>query len=287
MAWYLTKPLVNFRTQLDEICPNRDKTSDGSIGDFAHSQGSSDHNPDDTGHGNAGWDGDADNVQDVRAIDVDRDLNTPGLSMERLHAHLLKYCRNGTFWFVRYIIFDGYIYHKNYDNYIRRTYTGSNPHNHHMHISSEWSEAADDANANWRFDELLEEDVSFEQADKDWITNQLGILKNEMCNQVPWASGGGTHAPVGDGVLNSSWPLTPGAQRTSNWSNLQKIYTTLVEVKESLALVNTKLDNMGTLPGADIAYIKSAVDQIIADPAVEGFSHPIVAAVEFAENNEP
>jgi hypothetical protein len=54
--------------EFDKIAPSRDHASDGSIGDTAHQQEVSDHNPDETGsvpiH-------DADHLNEVHAIDVD------------------------------------------------------------------------------------------------------------------------------------------------------------------------------------------------------------------------
>ena len=49
------------REQIDDAFPDRDRTSDGWVGDTRHASRPSDHNPDVNG-----W---------VRAIDVDRDLS--------------------------------------------------------------------------------------------------------------------------------------------------------------------------------------------------------------------
>jgi len=56
----LSKAAIQLREQIDDSFPDRDRTSDGWIGDNRHSNRVSDHNPD-----VEGW---------VRAIDVDRDL---------------------------------------------------------------------------------------------------------------------------------------------------------------------------------------------------------------------
>ena len=57
----LSKSAVQLREQIDDAFPDRDRTSDGWIGDTRHAARKSDHNPDEQG-----W---------VRAIDVDRDLS--------------------------------------------------------------------------------------------------------------------------------------------------------------------------------------------------------------------
>ncbi len=56
----LSKSAIQLREQIDDAFPDRDRTSDGWIGDTRHAARKSDHNPD-----VQGW---------VRAIDVDRDL---------------------------------------------------------------------------------------------------------------------------------------------------------------------------------------------------------------------
>lgn len=65
MNWYLNRSLTNFRSEVTARWPKRDKTSDGTIGDYDHSKTSSDHNPDPDGSVDA-WDMDVDGV-DVKA----------------------------------------------------------------------------------------------------------------------------------------------------------------------------------------------------------------------------
>ena len=45
-SWILVPCLVSLRSEFNKLAPGRDKASDGSIGDTAHQQESSDHNPD-------------------------------------------------------------------------------------------------------------------------------------------------------------------------------------------------------------------------------------------------
>lgn len=102
--------------------------------------------------------------------------------------------------------------------------------------------------------------------------------------------------PVLDATdVNAVWAkdVDPGATTYSAsgvlWVLYQRFPTNMVArldaIDTALATINTKLDNMNTLPAADIAYIKSAVDTITADPAVSGTGHPIVAAVNYAETH--
>lgn len=67
-SWILVPCLVSLRDEFNRLAPGRDKGADGSIGDLAHQQESSDHNPDETGRTPFE---DADNVDEVHAIDID------------------------------------------------------------------------------------------------------------------------------------------------------------------------------------------------------------------------
>ncbi|RSM41509.1 hypothetical protein DMB66_55895 [Actinoplanes sp. ATCC 53533] len=71
---------MTLRSEFNALAPRRDKSSDGSIGDTAHSQSSSDHNPDETGNTPSE---DADSINEVHAIDVDKDLRRSGWTMQK------------------------------------------------------------------------------------------------------------------------------------------------------------------------------------------------------------
>lgn len=138
----------NLERQLDEAFPDRRKP-DGWIGNKAHQGHVSDHNPDDTPGSKPGWDGDPDNIPDVRALDISTDLG-PGVTMIELVKHLTALPKLGTV--VRYLIFDGLIYHVN-QGFKPHTFDGD-PHRDHLHVTFAWTEAADD---NTTFDYRLEE----------------------------------------------------------------------------------------------------------------------------------
>ena len=118
----LSKSAIQLREQIDDAFPDRDRTSDGWIGDIRHAARKSDHNPDEQG-----W---------VRAIDIDRDLNGKGRKpdlMPDLVDQIRLAAKSGDKR-VSYIIFDGKIASSR-AAWRWRTYNGINQHTHHAHIS--------------------------------------------------------------------------------------------------------------------------------------------------------
>jgi hypothetical protein len=118
----LSKCAIQLREQIDDTFGDRDRTSDGWIGDTRHSARESDHNPD-----ASGW---------VRAIDVDRDLSgqaKPDL-MPDLADQIRLFAKSDKAKRISYIIFDGKIASPKLA-WKWRKYTGINKHVKHCHIS--------------------------------------------------------------------------------------------------------------------------------------------------------
>ena len=116
----LCKAGQRLREQFDNTYPDRDRTSDGWIGDTRHSARLSDHNPDEQGI--------------VRAIDIDRDLS--GKAKPDLMPNLADQIRHAAKSDKRiaYIIFAGKIASPRM-GWRWRKYSGINPHTKHCHIS--------------------------------------------------------------------------------------------------------------------------------------------------------
>ena len=116
----LCKAGVQLREQIDDCFPDRDRKSDGWIGDARHSLRVSDHNPDDKGI--------------VRAIDVDKDLNkNPNVAFD-LFDQLRNYAELDRKKRISYLIFNGKICSaKSRWKFV--DYKGINPHQHHIHCS--------------------------------------------------------------------------------------------------------------------------------------------------------
>lgn len=132
----LTPALTRLRSGFSEAHPRRSTASDGWIGDLAHQGGTSGHNPDDT-PGVSAERSDADNIPEVRAIDVDVDL-IPGdraasrLAMLRDIRRIIATPRDRRR--LIYIIFDGLIWSAS-RGWEPATYTGENKHREHAHFS--------------------------------------------------------------------------------------------------------------------------------------------------------
>lgn len=136
----LTRGLTSWRGEIDTVFPNRDKSSDGWIGDQAHQSGISGHNPDLTGRAEYK---DGDSKNEVRAVDLDADLKNPKFSMEQLVQWVITLARAGAYVPFRYIIYKGRIWARS-DGWKTRTYNGKNKHNGHAHFSGDYTQKADE-----------------------------------------------------------------------------------------------------------------------------------------------
>jgi hypothetical protein len=177
--WILIPCLKAFFAEVDKIAPSRDRASDGSVGDTAHQEESSDHNPDETGNVPIH---DADHVNEVHAIDVDNTLNRSDLTMEMVVQFLLARCRSGAERRLRYMIYNRRIWSAS-SGWVQKTYTGASPHTEHAHFSASYETALEASTASWGLveefgdDEMLplnkgdqSEDVKLAQ----YLLNDLG-----------------------------------------------------------------------------------------------------------------
>lgn len=115
MTWKLAQSLDRLRAQLNALAPKRSKISDGTVGDTSHRARKSDHNPNDRDY--------------VNALDITHDPRN-GMDSYAL-ARALVASRDPR---LSYVISAGMIASREKD-WIWRFYTGTNPHDHHVHIS--------------------------------------------------------------------------------------------------------------------------------------------------------
>ncbi|CAO4146994.1 hypothetical protein LPLAFNJD_LOCUS2337 [Methylorubrum aminovorans] len=136
--WRVAKCLLTLRAQINHIAPSRNKKSDGTIGDPSHQSRASDHNP---------WVRDGVNGV-VTAMDV---THSPDQGCDG--SALAAAIRDAKDPRVKYIIWNRRIANASpvggAPAWGWRTYTGSNPHNHHIHISVKPEKASYDSEAAW------------------------------------------------------------------------------------------------------------------------------------------
>jgi len=118
--WRLAASLKKLFDQVNALYPDRDRASDGAIGDAAHAASVSDHNPDKFGI--------------VNAIDITHDPKS-GCDAGELAEAL----RKGMDSRIKYVIFAGRMFSSypahGSPAWVWRPYTGKNQHNKHVHVS--------------------------------------------------------------------------------------------------------------------------------------------------------
>lgn len=242
MAWVLTKQLQAFRDQMNAAFPDRDRTSDGTIGDAAHAASSSGHNPDLTA--NAEYE-DGDAKDEVRAIDVDADTGDPDVSMEDIVQHLLKMARAGKLWMIRYMIFDRRIWSA-VDGWAQREYGGPNPHTAHLHLSGAYTQSADeDVDADYHLEDLVA--LSSDDAIKVWNTDTAVPMPS-------WRSDKATNQTI----MGASAMVI--AMNEAHAANVAA--TALKAQLAALATAVAAIGATGTLTGEQLADLAAAVDQV-------------------------
>lgn len=160
VVFHVAASLQQLLAEVNQRWPNRDKESDGALGDAAHASRESDHNPD--------YDVPPPRYGVVRARDIDRD----GIDVEQLLEQLRRECVRPNPR-VAYVIYDRQIMRSYYKRIGDRTYRpgewapydGPNPHTGHVHVSVNHTAAAEDDVTPWFITEP-EEDMTPQQADR-------------------------------------------------------------------------------------------------------------------------
>lgn len=150
MAWRIANSLLKLRDQVNLAVPNRNKNSDGAIGDAAHAARTSDHNP---------WVKDG-TMGVVTAIDITHDPKH-GVDTYKLAEHL-RQTKDSR---IKYVISNKRIFSFEVSPWQWRRYTGSNPHDEHIHISVRPVKSLYDWEMAWNLGELIP------KADAEQITD--------------------------------------------------------------------------------------------------------------------
>lgn len=164
MTWRVARSLDTLLAEINAAAPNRSKISDGSIGDTSHSSRYSDHNPNPAGV--------------VRARDFTHDPENGCDGHEIADAvRLLGINGHPALGPGAYVIWQGEIASATY-GWVWRIYTGTNPHNHHIHVSVQTAAPGYDSTAAWL---TLEEDMP---KYTDWDKSDREALAADVARAV-------------------------------------------------------------------------------------------------------
>lgn len=180
-AWIVIPCLKQLDRELWQLAPNRDMGASGTVGDLAHQERTSDHNPDETG---AVPVRDADKVNEVHALDADVDLRQPGLTMEMIVQHVLARCRSGAEKRLTYIIYNRRIWSAS-SGWAQKAYGGSDPHVNHAHFSASYNTQLEASTASWHLEDIP---VALTEADKKWIADLVATQVGKAITSIPTAA---------------------------------------------------------------------------------------------------
>lgn len=156
MTYRVAKALDVLRAELDTAAPDRSIASDGSIGDAAHATRDSDHNP---------WVIDGDGIGVVRARDFTHDP-AHGCDAGKLAEAIRQLGIRGhpALGPGSYVIWDRRIASDTPDGtpWNWEPYGGTNPHDHHCHVSVSLAESGYDSTKSWG---VIEKKDGFDMAD--------------------------------------------------------------------------------------------------------------------------
>lgn len=250
--WILVPCLVQLRSEFNAIGPKRDRASDGSIGDAAHEDSQSDHNRDETGNVPIR---DADKIQEVHAIDVDKDGPwLDGITMEKAVQFILARCRSGAEKRLRYIIFNRRIWSAS-NGWRQKAYTGANPHDKHAHFSASYTTALEASKASWRLSDLLRKEAP---AMTNPTPAQIAAHDVDPSGASQSWGGAAFTTLVRTGYLANTWaPAVSG-----ELNNLEALVNNLQ------ARIEDESDDMDAL-GASLVVIGALVGQVTNEPGVD------------------
>ncbi|MEV6595610.1 hypothetical protein AB0M36_01975 [Actinoplanes sp. NPDC051346] len=282
VGWILVPCLVSLRAEFDRLAPKRGKASDGALGDQSHAANSSDHNPDETGRTPSE---DSDRVNEVHAIDVDKDLRKPGWTMDRCVEVIVARHREGRDDRLQNVIYRRRVWSRSW-GWTARAYTGANAHTDHAHFSARYTAVQERDTSPWG---LLEEDdvtkSEFMAWMTEWARSAAGreALARALLTYDPGKDASGTVHP--GGIIN------PGADAAANptvgaaWALNRAIVASIVShqirdrVDQVRAAVDALLEAGTTAPAGTTPTVGT---QVNARSALDAIGAGEVTAEEAA-----
>jgi hypothetical protein len=205
MSWYVARSLDQLLAEINSSAPARSKASDGSIGDTSHSSRDSDHNP-------------CDCHDAVCARDYTHDP-AHGFDSYTFANWLRERCATGAENRVSYIISNGRIASQTY-GFVWKPYDGSNPHDHHVHVSVEHPVGVFDDTSSWGWSATTGGDLDMATPEDVWDVPmgksgvdmgvaQQRIYDSVMSGQAVW------NRPLGQ----EGFDMEVALQRIYTWCN--------------------------------------------------------------------
>lgn len=223
--WALTKGLQNLRSQVNARWPGRDHASDGTISDAAHrSESSTGHSPDDTAGSNPTWDGDPDNIPEVRAFDMDSDLREPGTTAQMVVDHIRAL--PGVSSVLRFMIYNHKMYHEQ-DGWKPTAYNGASGHEEHIHFEGARTQAADNNTTfDFKLDQVGDDDMTPAQMTA-WAKSKDG--RDALSGALLGAN------------LGDSGPTVGVSLQSGAWRNTNSLVASMLNVTKALAVENAEV----------------------------------------------
>ncbi|MBM2622588.1 hypothetical protein JIG36_44505 [Actinoplanes sp. LDG1-06] len=234
--WIVVPCLLRLRAEFNELAPRRRKGAEGTIGDENHDS-TSDHTPDEDSkflrHR------DADDVNEVHALDVDSELRLPAVSMETVVQFLLGRCRSGAERRLRYIIFNERIWEASND-WKRADYDGDDPHTNHAHFSASYKTELEASTASWHLEDIP---VALTDDDKKWLSAEIAKQVRGCVNDI-WEHNIGR--ATGGADLSAQGALITANVRAGTLANRQvpdladgmgRVASSVAQMKAALAAV--------------------------------------------------
>jgi hypothetical protein len=247
VAWHLNPALSRMRAEVNARWPNRDRTSDGTIGDAAHRGRRSDHNPDPDGSVDA-WDMDVNGV-DVAGIKA---------AFERHEAasywiHNDRIALRSEGWRPR-----------------SYSYAGPNRNRHTRHVHFNSRESHENSRKPWGIDvsakEVWTEDGHI--ANWPWRTD-AGTNPKIAGNTAIWVAGDQAHkAAVASAATRLAAEATLAAVRGSA-GDTDAILARINEIAEQLTVLPAEVAEAITDPGRSPAETADALRSVLGDRSAE------------------
>ncbi len=264
--WYKVMWIDPLFAAFNAVFPQRTKASDGTIGDPAHEEEVSGHNPDDT-PGVQAERSDADTIPEVRAADVTSDFRDPrGIKMYDVVQRMLLPAYRAELNRLIYIICDGYIWKKS-NGWVREIYYGRDKHFGHGHFSGD--PASDNDSNPWN------SILSIKDIDMDMSTPVPGVpgltVGQYMADDWRWNATLRGLFPVdsaGKPLPRTDDRFTEPTWQGTEWTLLQQIKTAVAAL--ATGGITQEMINTAMVHALQQPEVLAALAPVIQDNAFAG-----------------